>query len=314
MLLGLSLVSGVANAQRRPPPLPAPGNARPAPTPPKVNVVPAPSFPTDFTKLAALAGGGPYDLVLVAVRSRLPFEPKDGSAAVVREVYYAEALCRANADPGLKLLFYGQPLRVENGYGQPNNTHLRTYTQAFAPAARPDQPDGPLWETFGTPGAPLAKYRSDAPGAALYPYPHRYNLQAPTVDQLVYNDERQQVYEFKISHDLPLQAKPRPLPVGFVRTAAPQDAYYFLSVPKAKQTLVFPQQPPTADNGIFRYTVPGKTVVYGGAGVPQRQEIYAVCRTYAWQSATVRHHVPGKQAQRWLFVTADEVAQLVSPR
>lgn len=285
----------------------APPQIRPAA---KILVAPA-AFRTDFADLEAQAGGGPYDVILVAVRSRLPFAFKDGGPPAQREVHYAEALCRRNGDPNLKLLFQGVPLRVENDGQYAPNQYLRTQTTGWADAAPTDGPDGALWEAFGTPTSAVAKYRTTNAGSPVYPYPHAYQFEAPTVEQALYQQqEPAPVYEYKLKYEVPMLAKLRAPGAGFVRTTDPRVGEFRLLAPKAKQILVFPDKATRAD-GTFRQTAPPGAVIYAGTGAPTPDEVFGVFRAYAWQSAMVRHHVPGKPAQRWLFVTVDETAGLV---
>ncbi|KUG09684.1 hypothetical protein [Solirubrum puertoriconensis] len=285
----------------------APRSARQT-EPAKLMVVPS-AFPLEFDKVITQAGGS-YDVVLLAVRSRMPFSTKDGGPPAQREVYYAEAVCRNNSTANLKILFHGVPLRTEPHPRYGAGQYWRTQTTAWAQAAATSSPDGPLWSTEGNNA--VAKYQTE-PLRTVYPYPHPYEFQAPEVDQSLYNDERQQVYQYSLKQDVPMLARPKPLATGLLRTATPNEGVFFLVAPKAKQTLTLPAQIARTDDS-FRQTAPAGAVIYAGSGSPVAREVFGVFRAYSWRSEQVRHHLPGKPPQRWLFITADEVAdQITAP-
>jgi hypothetical protein len=267
-----------------------------------------PSVPVPVSKVqvvpSALAGEGPYDVILLAVRSRLPFVPKDGGIPIAREVYYAEALCRSNADAGLKLLFNGVPLLVNPNPAYPGNGFLRTATNQIGDAGPPERGVGPQWFSFGT-GA-VAKYNTAQ--RTVYPYPHPYVFDPPTMTLSLYHEPERSLYEYKLKYDLNMLAKPPAgRPVGFLSTTDPTGGIFMLGVPKMKQYAAHPAHA-TRDNEQFTQTMPAGTVLYAGTGAPVPAEVFGIFRAYTLRSETVPHHLPGKRPQKWLFVTVDETA------
>jgi hypothetical protein len=225
-------------------------------------------------------------------------------------VYYAEALCRRNGEAGLKLLFNGVPLLVSPSSAYPGNTYLRTTTTQIGDAGPPARGVGPQWFSFGTAAVP--KY--DTGTKPVYPYPHPYVVDPPTMTLSLYHEPERGLYQYSLKYDLQLLAKlPANQPVGFVSTTSPTGGIFMLGVPKMKQFAEHPAHA-TRHNEQFTLTMPSGTLLYAGTGAPAPAEVFGIFRAYALRSENVPHHLPGKPKQKWLFVTVDETAALLPAR
>jgi hypothetical protein len=264
-----------------------------------------PAFAAFFDRMTAQAGGGPYDVVLVAVRSCIPFQPRDGSPSLATETYYGQAFFRSGLVEKLQVNFHDIPLFPLGANGNWLGVEMET-RRATRVTLGPEGQKGvvPFWEVSGDELTP--KFISGR-REAFDTYPRKFRLEIDELPVRLLDDPRLGVFEYQLRQNVVLRApRGEDVPPGDLPAAVPTHGTFLIGTPTLRWGWL--TVPATADGDAFTATVPSGNTVFGGVRPAVQPEEYVVFRSFSYQPRLVEHHLPNRSKQLWLFVTVDEVA------